>query len=328
MFTPPPLSQPLIHFSMGAIYILVRNHFIHRFNELTMGLIQKTGSILWRLLLVYAIIFSLSATIIGAVVGYQLAKPLLQVRALRHENPRYSSYMREVVRTQFAGDYSKLNHRFVPLDSISPWLTKAVLAAEDDGFWVHPGFDIAAIVAANQYNRKHNNIRHGGSTITQQMAKNLFLSNRRSFSRKYSELIYAVLMERMLGKKRILELYLNYAQWGADIFGCEAASQHYFGKPAKALTLNESARMAAVLAMPSRQSPLRSSSGFMGKRLHVIAQNLYLGSSIDASTHQQLSGSYPQGYPEQSDSLQAAADSTAPAADSEPEQQTETSVEN
>jgi monofunctional biosynthetic peptidoglycan transglycosylase len=293
-----------------------------------MKLLKKTVTLFWRLLLAYAVVFSLSATIITAIVGYQLAKPLLQVRALRTENPRYTSYMKEVVRTQFNGDYSKLQHRFVPLDSISPWLSKAVLAAEDDGFWVHPGFDIAAIIAANQYNRKHNNIRHGGSTITQQMAKNLFLSNRRSFSRKYSELVYAVLMERILGKKRILELYLNYAQWGPDIFGCEAASQHYFDKSAKKLTLNESARMAAVLAMPSRLSPLRSSSGFMGKRLHVIAQNLYLGSSIDASTHQQLSGTLPQGYPEQPDSLQTTADSSEQISDSEDEPQAEPSAQN
>ena len=101
-------------------------------------------------------------------------------------------------------------------------------------------------------------------------------------------------MERYLGKERILELYLNYAQWGKNIFGCEAACQYYYKKSCRNLTRNESARLAAVLAMPAKLSPHNSKSAFMSKRLAVIANNLYLHKIIDDSAYFGMTGTIPQ----------------------------------
>ena len=247
------------------------------------------------LLLTYAVCFSIAATLL-LFKGYQLIKkPLQEVSSYQTTNPQRTKFMEQCLK-----DLSKeeppvdtLLHTFIPIDSIAPNLIQAVLAAEDDGFYLHPGFDIASILAATEYNRVAGSNRHGGSTITQQMAKNLFLSSERSFDRKYTELLYAVLMEKFLGKERILELYMNYAQWGKNIFGCEAASQYYFKKSAKKLTLSESARLAAVLAKPSSLTPHHIRSVFMGKRLAVIAQNLYMHHSIDDSGYFALTGTLP-----------------------------------
>ena len=131
-----------------------------------------------------------------------------------------------------------------------------MIASEDDGFYTHPGIDLEAMIQAAAYNRSQGEVKRGGSTITQQVAKNLFLSKERSFERKIREVAYSILMERYLGKDRILELYLNYAQWGKNIFGCEAASMEYFKKSSANLTRNESAKLAAILAMPSKISPI------------------------------------------------------------------------
>jgi monofunctional biosynthetic peptidoglycan transglycosylase len=173
----------------------------------------------------------------------------------------------------------------MPLDSISPALVKAVIAAEDDGFYVHPGFDLVAILNAYQYNREKNSLRHGASTLTQQMAKNLFVGGEREFSRKYAELFYAVLMEALLGKERILELYMNYAQWGPALFGCEAAAQHYFKKSCTVLSVDQAARLAAVLAKPMTLNPHFTQSPLLDKRIRVIGDNLYRRHLIDDSLY-------------------------------------------
>lgn len=244
---------------------------------------QKTAAArLWSgvrtFLLCYAVVFSLVGTVALIPVWFLFAKPVLQVGVLKYSNPTKTAFMKEYEKTLKTPDgrAPKLIQEFVPLDSISKRLQDAVLAAEDDGFYTHPGFDVKAMLAALEYNEAHGGNRRGASTITQQLAKNLFLSNERSFSRKFRELGYTVLMEMLLGKKRILELYLNYAQWGTDVFGCEAASEKYYKKSSSALTASESARMAAVLARPARLSPLNPGSVLMQKRLAVIANNLYL----------------------------------------------------
>jgi len=135
------------------------------------------------------------------------------------------------------------------------------------------------------------------------MAKNLFLTDERTFDRKIKELLYAVLMERYLGKDRILELYMNYAQWGKNIFGCEAAAQFYYKKNAKKLSRSEAARLAAVLAKPSTVTPYGKSI-YMGKRLAVIAQNLYLHRSISDSDYFALTGAMPPVVKPDKDSAQ------------------------
>ncbi len=143
-----------------------------------------------------------------------------------------------------------IHQRWVPLDTIAPFLQQAVVIAEDDRFFDHPGFDWEAIKTAARTNWKRGEMAHGASTISQQLARNLFLSPNKSLWRKARELIIALKLERDLPKKRILELYLNVVEWGDCIYGAEAAARHYFGKPAAALTKHEAAWLAAILPQP------------------------------------------------------------------------------
>ncbi len=144
---------------------------------------------------------------------------------------------------------------WVPLSKISPYLSKAVLIAEDDKFWTHEGFDYEAIQKAIEKDIKAGKFKFGGSTISQQLAKNLYLSPEKNLLRKIREAIITWRMERILSKRRILELYLNCVEWGNGIFGVEAASRHYYGKPSSELTPMEAARLAAILPNPRRYHP-------------------------------------------------------------------------
>lgn len=239
----------------------------------------------------YAVIFSIAGTSAIVWTYIQIQRPIKAVQKLKTENPKQTFYMRDFQQAHKNASVSDtLLHTFVPLDSISPILIKTVIASEDDGFYIHPGFDIAAIAQAYQYNRERDKLTHGASTITQQVAKNFFAGSEKSFMRKYHELLYTVLMEKILGKERILELYLNYAQWGENIFGCEAASQYYFKKTCKKLTIAEASRLAAVLAKPCKLSPNNMKSIFLGKRMEVIAMNMYRKHMIDDSTYRYLGG--------------------------------------
>jgi monofunctional biosynthetic peptidoglycan transglycosylase len=241
--------------------------------------------------LLYAVVFSVAGTF-ALVAAYQFfVTPLRQIKTLQNSNPKETAYMSRYRATLRWPD--TIRQVFVPLDSISMELQQAVIAAEDDGFYTHPGFDIEAILAAIEYNRYRNEIKMGGSTITQQLAKNLFLTNDKSYQRKYKELVYALLMEKYLGKKRILELYLNYAQWGKTVFGGEAASRLYFKKSCRELSQNEAALLAAVLAKPKKVSPTNPNSSFIEQRVAVIAANLYLHHLIDDTGYTNLTGNPP-----------------------------------
>jgi monofunctional glycosyltransferase len=241
--------------------------------------------------LLYAVVFSIAGTLAFVAVYQFLISPLRQVKALQYSNPKETAYMSRYRATLRLPD--TLVQKFVPLDSISKELRQAVIAAEDDGFYTHPGIDIEAILAALETNRYQNEIKLGGSTITQQLAKNLFLTNDKSYQRKYRELVYALLLEKYLGKDRILELYLNYAQWGKTVFGCEAAARLYFRKPCGELTQNEAALLAAVLAKPKKVSPVNPNSSFIEQRVAVIASNLYLHHLIDDTGYTNLTGNPP-----------------------------------
>jgi monofunctional biosynthetic peptidoglycan transglycosylase len=252
----------------------------------------------------YAVLFTITATVL-LYIGYQKGyhyyntywlTPINDVKRLLAENPAESAYMtlyREELRSK--GEADSLIWKFVPLDSIPAVLVSCVLAAEDDGFYTHPGISLDAIVEAIEYNRIANSNKRGASTITQQLAKNMFLTPEKSFERKIKELGYTILLEKYLGKDRILELYLNYAQWGKNIFGCEAAANVYYRKNSLSLTQIEAARMAACLAMPTRITPLYTKSGFMAKRIAVIANNMYLRRKIDDDAYTALTGEPPPG---------------------------------
>jgi monofunctional biosynthetic peptidoglycan transglycosylase len=149
----------------------------------------------------------------------------------------------------------RIDQRWVSLSDISPYVVKAVLIAEDDKFWRHEGFDYEAIQKAIEKDIKVKRFKFGGSTISQQLARNLYLSPEKSLLRKISEAIITWRMEKTLSKKRILELYLNVVEWGEGIFGVEAASRHYYGKSSSELTPLEAARLASVLPNPRKYDP-------------------------------------------------------------------------
>jgi len=171
-----------------------------------------------------------------------------------------------------AGAPEQSRHQWVPLQSISPAMQLAVIAAEDQKFPHHPGFDADAIRAAWLAHQSGKRLR-GASTLTQQTAKNLFLWPARSFIRKGLELWFTGWMELLLGKKRILELYLNIVEFGPGIYGVEAAAQHYYGRSAARLASSQAARMAAVLPNPWRFSVSRPSN-YVYKRTRWIQQQM------------------------------------------------------
>jgi monofunctional biosynthetic peptidoglycan transglycosylase len=238
--------------------------------------LKLAGLWIWRLFLAYAIVFTVAASI-ALVLLYRAAyAPVAKVKTLQTQNPKQSVFMAEARRAlKEAGRPDTLSQALVPLDSVSPFLVDAVISAEDDDFWVHPGFDLLSILKAYEFNAASGRFIRGASTITQQLAKNFFLNNEKTYDRKVRELMYTLLMERYLGKKRILELYLNYAQWSPNVFGCEAASKIYYGKPAARLTPHEAVCLAAVLARPNKLNPYMTKSGYMQKRKDMIIQNLY-----------------------------------------------------
>ena len=145
-------------------------------------------------------------------------------------------------------------HTTVSRRELSPYLRRAVLASEDDRFYLHFGIDTVEINNALE-RRRHGAKLRGASTLTQQVAKNLFLWNGRSFVRKGIEVYIALLLELLLSKERILDLYLNLAEWGPNAFGAEAAARLHFNKSAANLTRDEAARLAAILPAPRRWSP-------------------------------------------------------------------------
>jgi monofunctional biosynthetic peptidoglycan transglycosylase len=193
------------------------------------------------------------------------------VSRLKKENPKKTSFMkyREKEWQQKGKKYS-IQQRWVPLSQISPYLIKAVLISEDDKFWSHEGFDYDAMQKAIEKDIKAKKFKLGGSTISQQLAKNLYLSPAKNPVRKIREAIITWKLERVLTKKRILELYLNVVEWGdGGIFGIEAASRHYYGKPASELDPEEASRLAAVLPNPRKYNPT-GDSRYVTHRANLI----------------------------------------------------------
>jgi monofunctional biosynthetic peptidoglycan transglycosylase len=192
------------------------------------------------------------------------------VAKLKKETPKKTSFMKYTERKwKRKGIKRKISHVWVPYSRISPYLVKAVLIAEDDRFWRHEGFDFEAMEKALEKNIKAKKFKAGGSTISQQLAKNLYLSPSRTVFRKIREAILTWRIERSLSKRRILELYLNVAEWGDGIYGIEAASRHYYGLPAGALGPEEAVRLASVLPNPKRYSPVRPSR-YVDNRSRII----------------------------------------------------------
>lgn len=201
-------------------------------------------------------------------VGYYFLCP--DVAKLKKQNPGKTSFMeyREQEWKQ-NGKRIKIQKKWVSLKEISPYLVKAVIIAEDDKFWSHHGFDLDAIQKALEKNVEKGKFKFGGSTISQQLTKNLYLTPDKNPVRKLKEAIITWRIEQTLSKRRILELYLNVVEWGEGIFGAEVASLHYFGKPAALLTAQEAAKLAVILPNP-RKYRLDGSSQYVEKRAQII----------------------------------------------------------
>lgn len=176
-----------------------------------------------------------------------------QVLWLRSHDPAQSAFMQErLVQLREHDPKARLQHRWLPYARISANLKRAVVAAEDAKFLDHQGFDWEAIQKAIEKNEREGRVVAGASTISQQLAKNLFLSGERTWARKGEEALITWMLENTLSKRRILELYLNFAEWGEGIFGAESAARHHFGVSAAALTPEQSAWLAAILPSPMR----------------------------------------------------------------------------
>jgi monofunctional biosynthetic peptidoglycan transglycosylase len=167
---------------------------------------------------------------------------------------------------------AKLSYRWVDYGAIAPTLKRAVIAAEDAKFVDHEGFDWDGIERALEKNQKRGRIVAGGSTITQQLAKNLFLSPTKSYFRKAQEAVITVLLEAMLPKRRILELYLNVIEWGNGVFGAEAAARRYFGVSAAQLSVEQAARLAAMAPNPRYYERNPGAPGLNRKVVIIIAR--------------------------------------------------------
>jgi monofunctional biosynthetic peptidoglycan transglycosylase len=173
----------------------------------------------------------------------------------KYRNPGNTAVMAETLDDlRRANPRAQLSYQWVPYGQISTQLKRAVIASEDSGFVEHDGVEWDAIRKAWRYNRHEADLgrskRRGGSTITQQLAKNLFLSNSRNYLRKGQELILTYMIEAVMSKRRILELYLNVAQWGASTFGAQAAARHWFHTDASRLSSVQAALLASMLPNP------------------------------------------------------------------------------
>lgn len=208
--------------------------------------------------------FRLGLNLLGAgVVCAALAAAyvfwLPDVRPLKKNPPRTTAYI-ELREREAAAKGHKLGLRWtwVPAAAISENLKKAVVTAEDDAFYRHDGVDEDALRAAFRRDLKEGKLSVGGSTITMQLARNLYLSPSKNPLRKLKEILIARRLDRELGKRRVLELYLNVVEWGKGVFGCEAAARAYFSKSCAELSPDEAVAMAVVLPNPRRWDPSKN----------------------------------------------------------------------
>ncbi|HEX5538181.1 MAG TPA: monofunctional biosynthetic peptidoglycan transglycosylase [Methylophilaceae bacterium] len=211
------------------------------------------------------------------IVAYQLWIFLHICWWVRH-NPSSSALMENQLEVlQEKNAEAELKYQWRDYAKISNNLKRAVIASEDARFLEHEGFDWQGIQDAYERNLKKGRIVAGGSTISQQLAKNLFLSTRRTPWRKLEEVVITVMLEQMMSKRRILEIYLNVIEWGNGIFGAEAAARHYFGISAAGLSASQAAKLAAMIPNPRYYDKHRSTrylsrrTGTIQARMHLVA---------------------------------------------------------
>jgi monofunctional biosynthetic peptidoglycan transglycosylase len=205
------------------------------------------------------------AVLFGVLAFEWLTLP--DVRVLANENPETTAFMElRAHQARARGDEPRRSRKWVPYERIAQTLKRAVLVAEDAAFWEHDGVDMEAVQRAMEVNFERREFALGASTITQQLAKNLYLSPSKNPLRKLRELWIARRLEIELSKRRILEIYLNSIEWGDGIYGAEAASRTYFGKGASALGPDEAALLAGAIINPRVYSPARPNRRLLARQ--------------------------------------------------------------
>jgi monofunctional biosynthetic peptidoglycan transglycosylase len=199
---------------------------------------------------------------------------LIQIWWWIDHNPESTAFMdRQLAVLQKKNPKARLKHKWVPYNRISNNLKRAIIAAEDARFSGHEGIDWVALQKAYEKNAKKGKVVAGGSTITQQLAKNLFLSGERSYVRKGQEVIITYMLEAMMEKERIFEIYLNVVEWGVGVYGAEAAARHYYGVSAASLTSWQAARLAVMLPRPRFYDKNRGSA-YLARRTDLILRRM------------------------------------------------------
>lgn len=217
---------------------------------------------------------SIVGGILGIVFLQYLALPNNSLQSLRKHNPGKTAMMEQ--RLEEAATNNKkftIQQKWVPIARISKHLVNAVIVSEDGMFFEHEGIDWYEVGESIEKNIERGKAARGGSTISQQLSKNLYLSTSKDPIRKFKELVITLRMERMLSKRRILEIYLNVIEWGNGVFGAEAAAQRYFKKSASQLTREEAAQMAAVIPSPRKNQP-NSGSKYVIRRSSIILSRM------------------------------------------------------
>ena len=239
--------------------------------EFFKGVGQVTGATL------LSITMLASSIVAGGLVGLAISfRNLPDVRQLRNFFPSETTYIYDIKGKLLASVHGEANREVVPLDKISPNLKRAVLASEDSHFYYHHGINPTGVGRAVIVNWIAGGVKEGGSTITMQLVKNLFLSQKRAFTRKLAEAVLAIRLEQILSKDQILEMYLNQVYWGHNNYGVQTAARSYFNKSAEYLTLGESAMMAGLIQAPEEFSPFVSMKLAKQKQKEVLGRMIEL----------------------------------------------------
>lgn len=227
----------------------------------------------------------LAISFVSLFVGYLtfwFVKIDREIEKLKYENPKITALMKQRIdEAKKKGKKYKINQIWIPLSKVSPYLVEAVIVSEDASFFSHSGIDWYEVKESVRKNYERGKIVRGASTITMQLAKNLFLSTSRNPFRKLAEILITLRMEQKLSKNRILEIYLNVIELGDGIFGVESAARKYFGKSASELTLEESARLASIIPSPLKYTP-NSDKKFVQWRTKLILNRLLSRQKIKA----------------------------------------------
>jgi penicillin-binding protein 1A len=238
--------------------------------EFFKGVGQVTGGTLLSITLLA------SSIVAGGLVGLAISfRNLPDVRQLRNFSPSETTYIYDIKGKLLTSVHGEANREVVPLDKISPNLKRAVLASEDATFYTHHGINPSGVGRAVVVNLVAGGVKEGGSTITMQLVKNLFLSQKRAFTRKLAEAVLAIRLEQILSKDQILEMYLNQVYWGHNNYGVQTAARSYFNKSSETLTVAESAMMAGLIPAPEEYSP------FANMKLAKLKQKEVLGRMLE-----------------------------------------------